>query len=364
MPAIQRGQAYRLGPNRWGLRYYDAHGDRRRKSPFQSKSAALAHYREVIEPQLRGEPVALPELTLAEFVPLYLERHAASVRSRTIVTLRERLPHALRAFGAVPLRDLERMSGELASWQAKLPERSRYGIVQALRQALEAAVRWGYISRNPAKLAGRNRQPAPRSVRAFSRCELDVIAAELSPIYAPLPSFAAATGLRPEEWQALERRDLDRRAGVVNVLRTVSDGEVVELAKTNVSRRQVPLTRRALGALDALPARLATPLIFPAPQGGLLNLDNFRRRQWAPAVEAGGVRRPARIYDLRSTFASDALAAGVSVFELARVMGTSVRMIERHYGALLDGATAGIAGRLDAFDAERDRVADEEAEHV
>jgi hypothetical protein len=28
-------------------------------------------------------------------------------------------------------------------------------------------------------------------------------------------------------------------------------------------------------------------------------------------------------------------------------------MIERHYGALLDGAGAGIAGRLDAFDAER-----------
>jgi hypothetical protein len=48
-----------------------------------------------------------------------------------------------------------------------------------------------------------------------------------------------------------------------------------------------------------------------------------------------GLRRaePRRIYDLRSTFASNALAADVTVFELARVMGTSVRMIERHYGA-------------------------------
>lgn len=171
MPATQRGQAYRLGPSRWGLRYYDASGARRRKSPFPSKSAALAHYRDVVEPRLRGDPVALPQLTLAEFIPLYLERHAASVRPRTIVTLQERLPHAIRAFGSVPLRDLERMSGELATWQAKLPERSRYGIVQALRQSLEAAVRWGYISRNPAKLAGRNRQPAPRSVRTFTRVE-------------------------------------------------------------------------------------------------------------------------------------------------------------------------------------------------
>jgi integrase len=85
----------------------------------------------------------------------------------------------------------------------------------------------------------------------------------------------------------------------------------------------------------------------------VLNLDNWRRRIWTPAIEASGVARPARIYDLRSTFASDALAAGVSAFELARIMGTSVRMIERHYGTLLDGAGAGIAGRLDAFNAGR-----------
>ena len=40
------------------------------------------------------------------------------------------------------------------------------------------------------------------------------------------------------------------------------------------------------------------------------------------------------------------------MFELARVMGTSVAMIERHYGTLLDGAQAGIVSRLDALDAE------------
>jgi hypothetical protein len=58
---------------------------------------------------------------------------------------------------------------------------------------------------------------------------------------------------------------------------------------------------------------------------------------------------PARIYDLRSTFASNALAAGVTVFELARVMGTSVRMIEKHYRTLFEGAHAGIASRLAAL---------------
>lgn len=254
------------------------------------------------------------------------------------------------------------MVDELAGWQTRLPARSRYGRVQALRQVLEAAVRWGYMGKNPAKLAGPNPQPPPRPVRAFTFAELDALAAELAPRYRPLPLFAAATGLRPEEWAALERRDVDRAVGLVSVRRSVSSGELVEYGKTSGRRRQVPLSRRALAALEAVPARLDTPLLFPAPTGGLLNLDNFRRREWAPAVESSGIARPARIYDLRSTFASNALAAGVTVFELARVMGTSVAMIERHYGALLDGARSAIAGRLDALEALLAEQAIEEAQ--
>src|SRR5436190_15722247 len=179
MPAIQRGQPYRLGPNRWGLRYYNADGKRHRKSPFPSRSAVLAHYRDVIEPQLRGEPVPMPELTLSEFVPMYLERHAAGVRPRTIDALRWRLGVATEAFGDVPLRDLERMSGEVASWRATLPGRSRFQITAALRQALDGAVRWGYMAGNPAKQAGRNPQPAPRPQRPFTPAEVEAIAAEL-----------------------------------------------------------------------------------------------------------------------------------------------------------------------------------------
>lgn len=45
----------------------------------------------------------------------------------------------------------------------------------------------------------------------------------------------------------------------------------------------------------------------------------------------------------------------MTVFELARVMGTSVEMIERHYGTLLDGSGAGIASRLASFEASQDR---------
>jgi len=102
---------------------------------------------------------------------------------------------------------------EVGAMVPEEPSGIRYGRVQALRQTLEAAIRWGYMTKNSAVLAGRNRQPAPRPIRAFTRVELDAIVTELSPAHAPLPTFAAATGLRPEEWQALERRYIDRGAG-------------------------------------------------------------------------------------------------------------------------------------------------------
>jgi hypothetical protein len=70
-------------------------------------------------------------------------------------------------------------------------------------------------------------------------------------------------------------------------------------------------------------------------------------REWGPAVEAAGVAKPARVYDLRATFVGNALAAGITVFETARIAGTSVQMIETVYGALLDTAHASLLERLD-----------------
>jgi hypothetical protein len=70
---------------------------------------------------------------------------------------------------------------------------------------------------------------------------------------------------------------------------------------------------------------------------------------------------PRRIYDLRSRFASQALAAGISVFDLADMMGSSVRMIERHYGKRLPGSGDAIRGKLDAY---LDRLGQEQATAV
>lgn len=354
MPALQRGSARRLPSGKWQLRYYDHSGNRQTGGVFGSKTAALAHYREVIEPELNGEPE--PELTLRGLFDLYLERHTAIRSPRTIRSLRERMKRPLDSYGDTTLGELEHMALELSGWRATLPPRYAPKVMGAFRQVLAAGVRWRLLSSNPAVDAGPNPDIDPAPVRVYTMAELAAIAAELSKLYKPLPAFAAATGLRPEEWSALERRHVDRGRRIVRVEQKNVEARIVPGGKTRSSLREVPLSGRALAALDELAPRLDTPLLFPAPEGGPVNLDNFRRREWAPAVEAAGVRTPATPYDLRDTFASNALAAGVTVFELAKVMGTSVRMIERHYGALLDGAHAAITGRLDTLELELERV--------
>ena len=121
--------------------------------------------------------------------------------------------------------------------------------------------------------------------------------------------------------------------------------------KTARSRREVPLTAAALAALDDVPARIDSVYVFASITGGPFDLHNFRNRIWMPAVESAGIAKPARLYDLRCTFASNALAAGITTFELARIMGTSVGMIEAHYGALIDTAHDAILARLEGFGA-------------
>lgn len=341
MPAEARGHARRLSSGKWQLRYYGRDGKRRSGGVFATRTEALNHYRDVIEPELHGRPAARRDLTFQELADVFLDRHSKIASARTIETLRGRLARPLKDFGAVPLADVEGMTDELAGFAAALPDRYRYSVVSALRQTLEAGVRYGYLTRNPAKLAGKNPQPKPRPIRVFTAGELDKIAAELGNRGAAVVRFAAATGLRPAEWSSVERRDVDRTRRVLTVRGT----------KTQRSRREVPLTSAALAALDSLPARLDSPYVFAGPNGGPFDLANFGKRDWRAAIEAAGVSRPARLYDLRSTFASNALAAGVTVYELGRIMGTSVRMIELHYGALLDTANESLLERLETFGA-------------
>jgi integrase len=96
--------------------------------------------------------------------------------------------------------------------------------------------------------AGRNPQPRSEELRPFSREEVAALAAELGPANGPLVTFAAETGLRTNEWVALERRDLDRQGRAVTVHRRYAGGVLTPHPKTQRSR--VPLS--AHGSTPAL----------------------------------------------------------------------------------------------------------------
>jgi integrase len=72
-------------------------------------------------------------------------------------------------------------------------------------------------------------------------------------------------------------------------------------------------------------------------------------------LKAAGIAHR-RVYDLRHTYASWSLAAGVDIFTLARRMGTSVKMIDATYGHLLAGADVYERELLDAFDQGREQA--------
>jgi integrase len=158
------------------------------------------------------------------------------------------------------------------------------------------------------------------------------LAARLGPRYGPMVLFAAATGLRPGEWLALEQRDIDREAQVVYVRRTFRNGRI-KTPKTKASVRAVPLQAIALAALHELAPDPQSPLLFSSVRGGHLDLHNFRNRNWKPAQKAA-ITPLRRVYDLRHTFATFPLRAGISTFDLSPYMGTSLAMIDRHYGHL------------------------------
>src|SRR5262245_11109256 len=90
-------------------------------------------------------------------------------------------------------------------------------------------------------------------------------------------------------------------------------------------------------------------ILFPAAGGGRIDINNWRSREWTPALKAAGVAHR-RIYDMRHTFATWSLAAGMSIFTLARRMGTSVQVIDATYGHLAIDADGNDRELLDAYD--------------
>jgi integrase len=233
-----------------------------------------------------------------------------------------------------------------------VPEGHRFEATQALRQVLNRAVGWRLLDYDPAKLGVPNPSRRPKEMRPFDTWrQIEAVAAQLGPVYGPMFIFAAATGLRPSELFGLEQRDVDRQAGVVYVRRAYANG-CIKHTKTRLSTRAVPLQAKALEALDRLPAS-DNPILFPNMRGGRIDFRIFGRKHWRSAQSKAGIDPIRGLYDLRHTYATFALRAGVPVFAVSRFMGTSIAMIDRHYGHLANDSREHAVSLLDALAFER-----------
>ena len=299
---------------------------------------------------MRLGPLYRPNVTLRGATDAYVEQY--DVAPSTVGFLKDNLKPGLARFGHEPIGQLR--VDKIAAWRASLPEGKRYRSLRSLRQVLAAAQRWKWIEDNPAALV-KNPEPRPSEIHPFdSWGEIDAIGDELNATGAALVVFLCGTGVRPEEAFGGEWRDVDLERRVFMVRRAFAKGRLKDYAKTIGSRRAVPLRTRIVQALQALPVK-RRGILFPAPEGGRIDINNWRHRFWTPSLEAAGVRHR-RIYDLRHTYATWSLAAGLDIFTLARRMGTSVKMIDHTYGHLVAGADAYERELLDAYDAGRERL--------
>jgi integrase len=351
---IQQGQVFKLkaktadGQPLWAYRYrLEGRGSARPQvGGFATRSDALKSLEKVLE--RIGPGGRAGTITLAELVDEYLEMHQAE--RVTIAKLRWLLGKATAVLGEARLAELS--PKDVYAWRLTIPEGHRFEATQALRQVLNRAVAWGLIDYNPAKRGIPNPVRRSKEKRPFeSWQQIEAVADRLGPVYGPMVVFAAATGLRPSELFALEQRDVDRALGVVYVRRAYANGRLKH-TKTRLSTRAVPLQAVALAALDRLPPPQSS-LLFPNARGRHIDFRSFGRRHWKPAQTKAGVEPLRNLYDLRHTYATFALRAGVSVFAVSRFMGSSIAMIDRHYGHLARDSREHAVSLLDALAVER-----------
>ncbi len=356
MPKAQTGSVVRRGKRNYGARYYDEQGARRYQGGFETHTAAAAWLRTKVDEVLalrRGDLIPTRDRppTVDNLLDVFLEKHGRTLDPLTKRKMIAQFRKARAEFGDRHPDSLRRI--ELEDWRESLPPGSRHGVFRVFRQAITWGLERGLVDRNATagiRNPKRNRHER-REVTPFESWEeVAAVSAELDPRYRAIPLFAVGTGLRPEEWIGLHRSDVDREAHSVQVRRRFTGGELKDGGKTPGSVRTVPLRQVVLDALEAMPPRIDTPILFPAPRGGYIDIEKFRHREWAPALRAAGIQHR-RIYDCRHTFATWAIESGIQLWYIAQVMGSSIVQLEDTYARWLSRTDEHLRTAFDTYDA-------------
>jgi integrase len=362
----QQGQLWQRPDGKWVARYREngATGKRPQRT-FEHRKDGAAWLRDRLDETQQahdGDTAILvrrreQRRTVQRAIDDYLS--AVEVGTGRLLSLTKHLRILAAAFGDRPIQSIEPF--EMLAWRKTVSPGYRREVFVSARQLFRQAHAWHWIASDPT--AGiKNPRPRRPEVQPVPWENVLTLGEEIHQTYAALPVFGCATGLRPEEWIPLERGDLDVPNRVIRVRRVYVNGELVELGpdgrKTGLQRRNVPLRQVALEALQTVPTRIDTPLLFPPRRGrGYVHLDAFRDEVWRPALRAAGLPMH-RIYDMRHTYAAESIAAGVDLFTLSRRMGTSLRQIDETYGHLVEDSAERELALLDAYDAACGRIVD------
>ena len=126
------------------------------------------------------------------------------------------------------------------------------------------------------------------------------------------------------------------RAGeLVNATRKQYDGRTKTLTLSGkTGSRTIPLSSTAATLFDRLSeSKLPAAPLFSRDDG-----KPWQHGSWAEGVRgaAADAKLPAGVslYTLRHAFISEALSAGMTTLDVAKLTGTSLQMIQAHYGHL------------------------------
>jgi integrase len=278
--------------------------------------------------------------------------------------------YLIPAFNVTPIQAFK--PDRIERWQADHLRQGTPGprsvqiILGILNTILEDARAKGYIFLNPMEKVRRFnaperelRYPKPPEVKAL--CEL------VGRFYGMLFLVMAFCGLRIGEVTGLRRSDLDLDRGLLVVQRQAiwrrkrdcPDGEprwALAKPKSRAGIRVVEIPEPMRPLLDAHLATLAgapnpLDLVFPSEAGTPLDPKNVRRRHFAPAMKALGIRG-VRQHDLRRTFIAVHVEAGTHPKLVQdRVGHSDIRLTMDVYGKIAGKMKLGAAeaARLDAL---------------